>query len=370
MRGLTFISQTRAAKPAPATRRGRASWNRGLTAVSHAPSAARFLGTFLVPFLAATLLVPFLAAALAVSLTSDAAASWRETTWTDGALVDVQILVEGRRAPLYRASRGEDRHYFRAEEGHDYAIRVRNVTGERVGVLIAVDGINVVSGDRSRLSSGEAMYILGPWETSTIEGWRTSLRDIQRFVFVDERASYAERTGQGNADMGWIRVLAFREDRPNWGWYSHPGRGDELLGDRSSRGESPSSRPGPPDAAPPQAAPQASSRESAPSPPAPSAGGRAEVQSENRADGDALSRAPAERGYSSEMSKSFPGTGWGEHRVDRVRRVDFRPESRPRDHHVLRYEYASGLHALGIYPRGDRLWEREHGDLGFARPPR
>jgi len=39
---------------------------------------------------------------------------------------------------------------------------------------------------------------------------------------------------------------------------------------------------------------------------------------------------------------------------------------------VFRYEYASGLRALGIRPvrYRDRLWEREHGDLGFALPPR
>jgi len=40
------------------------------------------------------------------------------------------------------------------------------------------------------------------------------MRDVRRFVFVDEERSYAERTGQANGDMGWIRVLSFRERAP------------------------------------------------------------------------------------------------------------------------------------------------------------
>ena len=57
---------------------------------------------------------------------------------------------------------------------------------------------------------------------------------------------------------------------------------------------------------------------------------------------------------------------------DPVRRVWVVPQPHATDHLVFRYEYASGLRALGIRPRSssDRLWERENGDLGFALPPR
>jgi hypothetical protein len=100
---------------------------------------------------------------------------------------------------------------FQAFRGRNYSLAVTNQTGPRVGVLIAVDGVNVVSGDRSNLTGTEPMYVLGPYERAVIRGWRTSLRDVRRFVFVDEERSYAERTGQANGDMGWIRVLSFRE---------------------------------------------------------------------------------------------------------------------------------------------------------------
>src|SRR5206468_9411251 len=109
-----------------------------------------------------------------------------------------------------------DRHYFQAFKGRNYSIVLTNNTGRRIGVEIAVDGLNVVNGEQTNLSHNEPMYVLDPYEHATIRGWRTSLDEVRRFVFVDEERSYAERTGQANSDMGWIRVLAFREQQPWW----------------------------------------------------------------------------------------------------------------------------------------------------------
>src|SRR4029077_10482385 len=100
--------------------------------------------------------------------------------------------VDGSTAPLYSKNGAWDRHYVQAFRGRNYSLVVRNNTGRRVGVLIAVDGLNVVNGRRSNLSNDEAMYVLDPYEQSTIRGWRTSLNDVRRFVFVDEERSYAE----------------------------------------------------------------------------------------------------------------------------------------------------------------------------------
>ena len=44
-----------------------------------------------------------------------------------------------------------------------------------------------------------------------MRGWRTSLEDVRRFTFVDERGSYAARTGRANGKMGWIQAWAYRE---------------------------------------------------------------------------------------------------------------------------------------------------------------
>jgi hypothetical protein len=262
-----------------------------------------------------------------------------------GSLVDVEVLVEGREAPLYVAPAQLDRRYFEAFRGQRYALRIRNRTGERVGVLVAVDGLNVVNGERTSLRNSEPMYVLDPWESATIRGWRTSLSQVREFVFVDETRSYANRTDQANGDMGWIRALAFREQPPvTWYRLERP----EIRGGRSHM-----------DAQEPRTDGSAE-RSHAQEPLAkavPPAAGESDAVQDARRSPQAL-------------DEEFPGTGWGDRKRDPVRRVQFDPVRVASDHIVLRYEYASGLVALGIFPDRDRLRDRDRGELSFARPPR
>lgn len=282
-----------------------------------------------------------------VAASADRAVAWPDRQ-VDGRLVDVRVRVGGRPVVLYPSPRGDDRTYFEAQRGRNYEVELRNVTGERVGIVVSVDGLNVITGARSSLSRHESMYVLDPWESTTIKGWRTSLSDVRRFVFVDEERSYAERTGQANGDMGWIRVASFREQRPVAWKPWEPMRVKE--GERREHGREL-------DGAAPEA-PRAQSDE------APAPMERKSVRDRGAAESNSL-RAQGE-------AESNPGTGWGDRKYDPVRTVEFRAASRPTDHLVLRYEYASGLRALGIRPwrdAVDRTWERERGELGFAQPP-
>jgi hypothetical protein len=273
-------------------------------------------------------------------------------SWVDGKLVDVQIRVDGAAAPLYYAPGRFDRHYVQAFAGRKYSLVLKNNTGRRVAVLLAVDGLNVVNGETSNLRSTEPMYVLGPWEQSTIRGWRSSLDEVRRFVFVDERKSYAQRTGQANSDMGWIRVLAFREQLSWWDTRDNDGRRiKQQYRDDGSSVPMPREESSKDGARAPQAAPQA-----------PQASGKAvapEAQ-DNMARGD-------------EGGQNFPGTGWGDRREDHVSRVQFNPEPVALDRIIFRYEYASGLAALGIDPSRhgwqNRLASRD-GEPGFAKAPR
>ncbi len=265
----------------------------------------------------------------------------------DGRLVDVSVLVGGSETPLYHKAGAWDRSYFQAFKGRNYALQLRNNTGERVGVLIAVDGLNVVNGERSSLSNREAMYVLDPFESATIRGWRTSLDEVRRFVFVDEERSYAERTGQANGDMGWIRVLAFREQRPiAWTLPRFNGGPEPYDKDGMARERGDASGE----------ARDEARREVAPAPQAPGKSGVMPYNSQPQTE------------------QSAPGTGWGERRQDRVEQTRFLAAAGATDRITLRYEYSSGLRALGIVPvrerNRDRVWERERGELGFAQPPR
>ena len=321
-----------------------------------------------------TALLPALAVVTLCSADASAQRYWDHDSWADGKLVDVQIRVDGQPAPLYWAPERGDRQYFEAFAGRNYSLVLRNNTGRRVGVLLAVDGLNVVNGEMTRLASDEPMYVLGAYEQATIRGWRTSLSQIRRFVFVDERRSYAERTGQANSDMGWVRVLTFNERRPMWDpnvWMNKDqerrtwGQSKSLYRDGGG-GSAPQATP-PPSSDAPQV------KRSLPETDDLRAGARDDAAPQ-RAQGEARSMSPQEEGRMTyeqrpETGGSFPGTGWGDRSTDVVRQVQFSPERSATDRILFRYEYASGLQALGIHRDRYRLYERD-GDMGFAQPPR
>jgi hypothetical protein len=217
---------------------------------------------------------------------------------------------------LFLAPGRSDRWYFEAFHGRNYSLVIRNNTGARVGVLIAVDGLNVVDGERSRLSRHEAMYVLDPHERAEIRGWRTSLEEVRRFVFVDEERSYAARSGKANSDMGWVRVLAFREA----GGYRYSHRIRPWREQRNELGQ--------------EDEPSGLEQESAEEPP-PAAAAPGDTRSEMKAEGN---RRFDWDSHGRERDDSHPGTGWGERSHDVVNRTWFTPESRATDHIVLRYE--------------------------------
>lgn len=104
-------------------------------------------------------------------------------------------------------------YYVEAMRGERYRLRVRNDSGRRVGLVIAVDGRNIITGDRSYLRSSEGMYILNPWSAGEFSGWRTSTQNVARFYFTDEEDSYAGRWGD-SSQMGYINIAVFDEQRP------------------------------------------------------------------------------------------------------------------------------------------------------------
>ena len=116
-----------------------------------------------------------------------------------------------------------ERSYVIAREGERYRIRVTNRSNKRVGVVVAVDGRNIISGRKSYLESHERMYILGPYQTGEYEGWRTGRNRTNRFYFTGMGDSYAADWGDHTA-MGVIAVAVFRERQQQ---FSRKGRRDK-----------------------------------------------------------------------------------------------------------------------------------------------
>jgi hypothetical protein len=269
-----------------------------------------------------------------------------ERRWeTPGSLVSLSVELDGRSMPLFPAPDGSGRYYVEARRGARYTVRLDNRTAERLGVALTVDGLNVISGQKETGSGPGRMYVLDPWDTTVVQGWRTSLDAVQRFTFVDEQRSYATRSGKANAKMGWIEVAVYRERHP------YVERRREVspptpygYDDRADKSASESGK---------DEAPRASGPPAAASP--------APRDGEIQADGSGQRRA-------------YPGTGWGPREDDPAVVVRFDPQPYAAERLTVRYEYASGLRALGILPESwpprDRLWEREHAREGFAQPPR
>ena len=130
-----------------------------------------------------------------------------------GGAVEVQIRSDsGRMLPLYpvAAQSAQQKLYVEAVKGDHYSIIVRNVLNRRVGLVIAVDGRNIISGKQSWQRNDERMYILEPYERGEYKGWRASLDSINRFYFTEVADSYAAAFRDESA-TGVIAVAVYPE---------------------------------------------------------------------------------------------------------------------------------------------------------------
>jgi hypothetical protein len=102
----------------------------------------------------------------------------------------------------------DQRYFVAARTGHRYSLRIENLSPARVLVVLAVDGINVVSGETADFN--QRGYILSPHQWADINGWRKSETEIAAFRFAPLSKSYAARTGRPS-DVGVIGMAVFRE---------------------------------------------------------------------------------------------------------------------------------------------------------------
>ena len=91
-------------------------------------------------------------------------------------------------------TRTQGRRYVVGKPGNEYAIRVRNQSGGRVLAVMSVDGVNAISGDTA--SPAQTGYVLSPYESADIAGWRKSMSHTAAFYFTPLPDSYAARTGR------------------------------------------------------------------------------------------------------------------------------------------------------------------------------
>jgi hypothetical protein len=258
-----------------------------------------------------------------------------------GDSVEVRIVTDdGRTLPTYpvKMKHALKKVYAEAAKGDSYRIEVRNRLGRRVGLVIAVDGRNIISGEKSWLRNSERMYILEPYGSGEFAGWRSGQDRINRFYFTDVPDSYAAAFGDASA-MGVISVAVYpevesRRQPPAPMTDSAPSEGRLYKGfDRNG---------------------SATFGGAAKSPAAPS--GRGMKKEAEKAD----------------RSLESAGTGYGGEEYSPVETVAFDSERRAVETIHFKYEWRSTLCRLGVVncprpPRrpANRLWDNG----GFAPPP-
>jgi hypothetical protein len=105
---------------------------------------------------------------------------------------------------------------------------IQSHRGERLLAVMAVDGINIISGETG--AWGQSGYVLSGGERYEIAGWRKSDAEIAAFNFVDAGRSYAAHTGRP-ANIGVIGVALFLErpvPAPIYQGYDHRSEDSEA----------------------------------------------------------------------------------------------------------------------------------------------
>lgn len=138
--------------------------------------------------------------------------SYRNATdAAQGQRLSVEVLGGPRQARGFPIFYKTGRWYVGGQEGQAYQLLLRNHTGGRLLVVASVDGLNVLNGEAARAQ--QSGYIVGAYDTVTIEGWRKSLDEVAQFVFTSGPDVYAERTGQGG-NVGVLGFAVFEEYLP------------------------------------------------------------------------------------------------------------------------------------------------------------
>jgi hypothetical protein len=123
-------------------------------------------------------------------------------------------IVDERGAPLPTFS-FNGQSYVVGDDGARYALRIENRTGARFEAVTTVDGLDVIDGQPG--SVDKRGYLVAPWSTLEIDGFRQSEDHVAAFRFGRVRDSYAAKRGS-DRNVGVIGVAVFQERGSRWPW--------------------------------------------------------------------------------------------------------------------------------------------------------
>lgn len=127
--------------------------------------------------------------------------------------ITIRIVDDGG-APLPTFA-GAGRSYVMGHDGARYSIRIENSSGARFEAVTTVDGLDVIDGQPG--SFEKRGYLIGPWSTVEIDGFRRSEEEVAAFRFGRVRDSYAAKRGS-DRNVGVIGVAVFQERGSGFPW--------------------------------------------------------------------------------------------------------------------------------------------------------
>jgi hypothetical protein len=240
---------------------------------------------------------------------------------------EMEVLVNGSTAPKYFQS---GKVYIEAVKNQEYSIRLTNPLNRRMAVALAVDGLNSIDARTSDALSAKK-WVLGPYETITINGWQVNQQQARKFFFTTEARSYGQWLGK-TQNLGIISAVFYCE-RSQWN------ESQEI--NRSAPKEDSSER-------------RSSNRDARQNSPQTSAGAASEA---------APPAAPSQK-----KAEDYAATGIGQRTQHEVHWVSMELESIPAATLNLRYEFRPVLVSMGILPAlpGQDVLSRREQARGFT----
>ncbi len=108
----------------------------------------------------------------------------------------------------------DDEINMSGEAGKNYQLYYVNYSRNTYEIVATVDGLDVINGKAGSLNNNG--YILRPYSTLSIKGFRKNEREVASFTFSQASKAYANHTDEGSANnIGVIGTAIFQLENGN-----------------------------------------------------------------------------------------------------------------------------------------------------------
>jgi len=133
-------------------------------------------------------------------------ADFRSSTPAGNGMLTVRLTdANGSTLPTFS---NQGRSLVQGEHGERYMIEIANQTSSRFEAVVTVDGLDVIDGRPGSLA--KRGYLVQPFATVQIDGFRQNMDQVAAFRFGSVRGSYAASKGS-DRNVGVIGVAVFAE---------------------------------------------------------------------------------------------------------------------------------------------------------------